>query len=70
MLTPNLTSPHVPDVREQEEQLGLPPRLLLSRASRLADVMYESISDGVEHVLHRRAVVKGLHCASAEGEGT
>lgn len=69
-MTPNLSSPHVSDVREQEEQLGLPPRLLLSRASRLADVMYESVSDGVEHVLHRRAVMEGLHGAGAEGEGT
>lgn len=66
----NLISPHVPDVGEQEEQLSLPPRLLLSRASRLADVMYESICDGVEHVLHRCAVVEGLHCAGAEREGT
>lgn len=32
--------------------------------------MYESISDGIEHVLHRRAVMEGLHCAGAEGEGT
>lgn len=49
----HLISPHVPDVGEQEEQLSLTPRLLLSRASRLADVMYESIRDGVKHVLHR-----------------
>lgn len=49
----NLISPHVPDVGEQEEQLSLPPRLLLSRATRLADVMYESVRDGVKHVLHR-----------------
>lgn len=62
--------PHVADVRQQEEQLGLSPRLLLSRASRLADVMNEGVCDGVEHVLHRLAVVQGLHGARAEGEGT
>ena len=66
----NLISPHVSDVGEQEEQLGLPPRLLLRRASRLIDVMYESVRDGVEHVLHCSTVVEGLHCASAEREGT
>lgn len=64
------TLPHVPDVREQEQQLGLPPRLLLSRAARLADVMYEGVRDGVQHTLHCRAVVDGLHRAGAEGEGT
>lgn len=62
--------PHVPDVREQEQQLGLPPRLLLSRASRLADVMYEGVRDGVQHTLHCRAIVDGLHRAGAEREGT
>ncbi len=43
----NLISPHVPDVGEQEEQLRLPPRLLLGRASRLADVMNERVGDDV-----------------------
>lgn len=62
--------PHVPDVREQEQQLGLPPRLLLSRASRLADVVNEGVRDGVKHILHRLAVVEGLHRARAEREGT
>ncbi len=66
----NLISPHVPDVGEQEEQLGLPPRLLLSRASWLTDVVYESICDGVQHALHRHVVMEGLHCAGAEREGT
>lgn len=57
------------DVREQEEQLGLPPGLLLGREARLADVMDESIHDAVEDVLHRRVVVEGLHCAGAERKG-
>lgn len=65
-----LLSPHVPDVGEQEQQLGLPPRLLLGRAARLADVVYEGVGDGVQHVLHGRAVVQRLHGAGAEGEGT
>ena len=59
----------MPDVWEQEEQLGLSPGLLLHRASWLADVMYESVCDGVEHDLHRRHVVEGLHGAGAEREG-
>lgn len=58
------------DVGEQEEQLGLPPGLLLGREPRLADVMYESIHDVVEDVLHRRVVVEGLHRAGAERKGT
>lgn len=38
---------HVSDVGEQEEQLSLSSGLLLHRGSRLANVMYEGISDGV-----------------------
>lgn len=62
--------PHVPDVGEQQEQLGLSSWLVLSRAPQLADMKYERIGNGVQHVLHCRAVVKGLHCASAERKGT
>lgn len=58
------------DVGEQEEQLGLPPELLLSREPRLADVMYESVHDVVKDVLHCHAVMEGLHCAGAERKGT
>lgn len=57
------------DVGEQEEQLGLPPGLLLGREARLADVMDESIHDAVQDVLHRRIVVEGLHRAGAERKG-
>lgn len=56
-----MISPHVSDVGEQEEQLGLPPELLLSREPRLADVMDESIHDVVEDVLHCRTIMEGLH---------
>lgn len=63
-------SPHLSDVGEQEQQLGLPPELLLSREARLADVMYESVHDVVEDVLHGHTVVQGLHCAGAERKGT
>lgn len=65
----NSISPHVSDVGEQEEQLGLPSRLLLHRATGLADVMYESVCDGVQHVLNRCGVVERLHCACAERKG-
>lgn len=58
------------DVGEEEEQLGLSLELLLSRETRLADVMNESVHDVVEDVLHRRTVVEGLHCTSAERKGT
>lgn len=61
--------PHVSNVREQEQQLGLAPRLLLSRASRLANVVNEGVCDGVEHILHRLVIVEGLHRARAEREG-
>lgn len=57
------------DVGEQEEQLGLPTELVLSRETRLADVMYESVHDVVEDVLHRRTVVERLHRTSAERKG-
>lgn len=58
------------DVGEQEEQLRLPLELLLSRETRLADVVDESVHDVVQDVLHCRTVVEGLHCTSAEREGT
>lgn len=58
------------DVREQEEQLGLPPELLLSREPQLADVMDESVHNIVQDVLHCHAVMQGFHCTSAERKGT
>lgn len=61
--------PHVSDVREQEQELGLTPRLELHRDSRLADVVYEGIRDVIHHALHHEAVPRGLDGGRAEREG-
>lgn len=62
--------PHVSDVREQKQELGLTPGLELHRDSRLADVVYEGIRDVIHHALHHEAIPQGLDGGGAERKRT
>lgn len=62
--------PHVSDVWEQKQELGLTPGLELHRDSWLADVVYEGIRDVIHHALHHEAIPQGFDGGGAERKHT
>lgn len=70
LCTPQYILPHVSDVREQKQELGLTPGLEVHRDSWLADVVYEGVRDVIHHALHHEAVFQGLGGRGAEGKRT